>query len=98
MDEKDYVSILAGLGRECLGAIKIVDESDEVIHPEYRELSAEEVYALASGGATELAELVTKSHLSLTGALSWEIIMRLEMVDVFFVTVDNTVITDMARL
>ena len=68
MDENDYVSILAGLGRECLGAIKIVDESDEVVHPEYRELSAEEVYALASEGATESAELVTKSHLSLTGA------------------------------
>ena len=50
MDENDYVSILAGLGRECLGAIKIVDESDEV-----------------SEGATESAELVTKSHLSLTG-------------------------------
>ena len=68
MDENDYVSILAGLGRECLGAIKIVEESDEAIHPEYRELSAEEVYALASEGATESAELVTKSHLSLTGA------------------------------
>jgi len=68
MDENDYLSILAGLGRECLGAIKIVDESDEAIHPEYRELSAEEVYALASEGATESAELVTKSHLSLTGA------------------------------
>ena len=68
IDENDYVSILAGLGRECLGAIKIVDESDEEINPEYRELSAEEVYALASEGATESAELVTKSHLSLTGA------------------------------
>ena len=68
MDENDYVSILAGLGRECLGAMKIVDESDEAINPEYRELSAKEVYALASEGATESAELVTKSHLSLTGA------------------------------
>lgn len=68
MDENDYVSILAGLGRECLGAIKIVDESEEAIIPEYRELSAGEVYALASEGATESAELVTKSHLSLAGA------------------------------
>ena len=68
IDENDYVSILAGLGRECLGAIKIVEESDEIVTPEYRELSAEEVYALASEGATESAELVTKSHLSLTGA------------------------------
>ncbi|MGN1165213.1 MAG: HipA domain-containing protein [Lachnospiraceae bacterium] len=68
MDENDYVSILAGLGKECLGAIKIVDESEETIMPEYCELSGKEVYALASEGATESAELVTKSHLSLTGA------------------------------
>lgn len=59
---------LAGLGRECLGTIKILDETEKVIEPEYRELSSEEVYALASEGATELAKLVTKTHLSLTGA------------------------------
>ncbi len=68
MDENDYLSILAGLGRECLGAIKVIENSDYIIEPEYRELSAKEVYALASEGATESAELVTKSHLSLTGA------------------------------
>ena len=68
IDENDYLSILAALGRECLGAIKILDESDDTISPEYRELSAGEVYALANEGATESAELVTKSHLSLTGA------------------------------
>lgn len=68
MDENDYMSILAGLGRECLGAIKILDVIDEKIVPEYRKLSAEEVYNLAIEGATESAELVTKSHLSLTGA------------------------------
>ena len=68
MDESDYMSILVGLGRECLGAIKIVDERDEIMQPEYRALSSGEVYALASEGATESAELVTKSHLSLTGA------------------------------
>jgi len=68
MDENDYLSILAGLGRECLGAIKIIDENDRMIMPEYRELSEQEVVALASEGATESAELITKSHLSLTGA------------------------------
>lgn len=68
MDENDYVSILAGLGRECLGALKIMDESEDTIIPKYRELSSGEVYALASEGTTESAELVTKAHLSLTGA------------------------------
>ena len=45
MDENDYMLILAGLGQECLGAIKVVDESDKKMQPEYRELPAKEVYA-----------------------------------------------------
>ena len=67
-DEEDYLSILAGLGNECLGAIQILDEDAERITPEYRKLSEEEVRNLAREGATESAQLVTKSHLSLTGA------------------------------
>lgn len=67
-EEKDYLSILSGLGRECLGAIKIISESENAITPEYRELSDLEVKRLAQEGATESAELVTKAHLSLTGA------------------------------
>lgn len=67
-DENDYLSILVGLGQECLGAIKITDENVGQIHAEYRPLTNEEVCKLAKEGATESAELVTKAHLSLTGA------------------------------
>ena len=67
-EENDYLSILAGLGQECLGAIKVIDESIAEIKPEYRKLTNDEVKKLAKEGATESAELVTKSHLSLTGA------------------------------
>ncbi len=67
-DENDYLSILEGLGNECLGAIKILDEKAEKIIPEYRKLTDSEVKSLAREGATESAQLVTKSHLSLTGA------------------------------
>ena len=67
-EETDYLSILASLGRECLGAIKVVSEEDENVESSYRKLSAEEVKSLAQEGATESAELVTKAHLSLTGA------------------------------
>ena len=67
-DEKDYLAILARLGQECLGAIKIIDESRAVLPSEYKELTPEEVKKLAQEGATESAEMVTKSHLSLTGA------------------------------
>lgn len=67
-EENDYLSILAGLGQECLGAIKVIDESIAEIKPEYRKLTNDEVKKLAKEGAAESAELVTKSHLSLTGA------------------------------
>lgn len=68
VDENDYLSILSGLGNECLGAVKIIDEGAEAIVPEYRELTDWEVRKLAREGASESAEIVTKSHLSLTGA------------------------------
>ncbi len=67
-DENDYLAILSGLGQECLGAIRIVDENNTPVAPEYRKLSEQEVHKLAKEGATESAELVTKAHLSLTGA------------------------------
>ena len=67
-EESDYISILYGLGRECLGAIKITAENEEELSPDYCKMTSEEVKKLAQEGATESAELVTKSHLSLTGA------------------------------
>ncbi|MBQ5952403.1 MAG: HipA domain-containing protein [Lachnospiraceae bacterium] len=66
-DEDDYLSILFGLGCECLGAIRI-SRGEEEEESSYRPLSMEEVQALAAEGATKSAELVLQSHLSLTGA------------------------------
>lgn len=68
VDANDYLSILAGLGNECLGAIKILEKGVAEIKPEYRRLSEQEVKELAKEGAAESACLVTKAHLSLTGA------------------------------
>ncbi|MBR6897544.1 MAG: HipA domain-containing protein [Lachnospiraceae bacterium] len=66
-DEDDYLALLYGLGRECLGALRICrDEQEDV--PSYERLSMEQVRALAAEGATKSAELVTKAHISLTGA------------------------------
>lgn len=67
-DENDYLSILAGLGKECLGAIQILEENETLAKSEYCRLSYSEVRDLAREGATESAQMVTKSHLSLTGA------------------------------
>ena len=67
VSEDDYLSILAGLGRECLGAIRIVDESDTA-PAQYQKLTLAQVQALAAEGTTQSAKLVTESHLSLTGA------------------------------
>ena len=68
-DEEDYLTILAGLGKECLGAIRVEESSDkEIEEPNYVPLTPEQVRDLASEGATKSTELLVKSHLSLTGA------------------------------
>lgn len=67
-NENDYLALLLGLGQECLGAIRVVDEEQLNTQAEYKKLTDEEVQKLAKEGASESAELVTKSHLSLTGA------------------------------
>ena len=67
-DSDDYISILKELGRECLGAVQIIDESTEVQKTDYKELTKEDVKALAEEGASKAVNLVIKSHLSLTGA------------------------------
>lgn len=67
-DAGDYLSMIAGLGRECLGAVRIVEDGAETVPAGYQPLSAEEVRQLAREGATQSAELVTRAHLSLTGA------------------------------
>ena len=68
-DEADYLTILAGLGKECLGAIRIEDSADHAVNnPSYEELTIEQVKRLAAEGATKSTELLVRSHLSLTGA------------------------------
>lgn len=67
-DENDYLTILAALGKECIGALKIVDDDYVLVEPNYIILNDNEVAALAKEGAKTSANIVTKSHLSLTGA------------------------------
>ena len=64
----DYISILRELGSECLGAIQIIDEDKPSVKTSYTSLSIEEIKDLAKEGASKSAEIVVKSHLSLTGA------------------------------
>ncbi|MBR5973977.1 MAG: type II toxin-antitoxin system HipA family toxin [Clostridiales bacterium] len=67
VDENDYLSILHGLGRECLGAVQIIAE-DEKLNESYEPVSREEIRALAEEGVSKSTEIVTRAHLSLTGA------------------------------
>lgn len=67
-DTNDYLNILAVLGNECLGAIRIVDNEAAIPVTSYKLLQNAEIKALAQEGATESVQLITKSHLSLTGA------------------------------
>lgn len=68
-DENDYLSLLQALGKECLGAIQVLDPQDPV--PEeaaYRRIEPAEVRKLAAEGATESTKILVQSHLSLAGA------------------------------
>ena len=67
VDESNYLSILHGLGRECLGAIRVT-EKGETQEASYEQISSEHIRELASEGTTKSTDLVVKSHLSLTGA------------------------------
>ena len=67
-EEGDYLSLLAGLGRECLGALMVTEDGAAPDLPDYRRLSEEEMRALAREGAMRSASIVTRSHLSLAGA------------------------------
>ncbi|MCR5848528.1 MAG: HipA domain-containing protein [Lachnospiraceae bacterium] len=66
-DDRDYLSILYSLGRECIGAIQIAKDNENL--PErYVEINKKKIKELASEGTSKSTELVTKAHLSLTGA------------------------------
>jgi len=68
-DPDDYISILKELGRECLGAVQIIENANQTAEEcDYKELTGKEVKALAQEGASFAASLVIDSHLSLTGA------------------------------
>ncbi len=67
VDEGDYLSILHGLGRECLGAICVTEEGEK-LRASYERLTARHLRELAAEGAVKSAEIVAGSHLSLTGA------------------------------
>lgn len=68
VDVNDYLSILENLGSECIGAIRITSEDTKYAEPHFKKLTNQEIAELAKEGATASAKLVTKAHLSLTGA------------------------------
>ena len=67
VDEKDYISMLYNLGRECIGAVRITAEKD-ISEEKYIPVTESEIKQLAAEGATKSTEIITKTHLSLTGA------------------------------
>lgn len=67
-DEEDYLAILSALGKECLGALRIVDDKDVEDAFGYEKLSLKQVKELAAEGATRSTRILMETHLSLTGA------------------------------
>lgn len=66
--EEDYLSVLAGLGNECLGAVRICESNASGCSPSYKKLSKKELLEFAKEGASRSAQFLAKAHLSLTGA------------------------------
>lgn len=67
VDEKDFLTILSFLGRECLGAVKII-EGEDISESEYEPLTEARIKELAAEGATKATQILMETHLSLTGA------------------------------
>ncbi|MBP5254162.1 MAG: HipA domain-containing protein [Lachnospiraceae bacterium] len=67
-DENDFMTLLRGLGKECLGALRVIAEGEMVEENTYEPLSEDRVKELASEGVVKSSEFVLKAHLSLTGA------------------------------
>ena len=62
------MSVLAGLGNECLGAVRICEPGAGECSPSYKKISREELLEFAKEGASKSAQFLAKAHLSLTGA------------------------------
>ncbi len=67
-DEKDYLSILKELGRECIGALMITEDGDDIGPEDYVRLAGEAVKQLAEEGISRATDMLMSTHLSLTGA------------------------------
>ena len=67
-DESDYLTILSGLGQECLGAIQVMEESAKPPEARYVRMTERQMQEFAAEGAVKSAEIVTVLHISLTGA------------------------------
>jgi serine/threonine-protein kinase HipA len=67
-DEQDYLTMLSGLGQECLGAIQVMEENTEPPKARYTRMTEQQLQEFAAEGAIKSAELVTALHLSLAGA------------------------------
>lgn len=66
--EEDYLTILAALGNECLGAIRITEGENPITPPRYKKIGISRIKELAAEGAEDSARLITESRLSLAGA------------------------------
>ena len=67
-DEHDYLTMLSGLGQECLGAIQVMEGNTKPPKARYTRMTEQQLQEFAAEGAIKSAELVTALHLSLAGA------------------------------
>ncbi len=66
--EDDYLSILSGLGDECLGAIRVINPERHTDESSYALMTDDQMADFAREGTLKSAEILTRTHLSLAGA------------------------------
>ena len=64
-DEHDYLTMLSGLGQECLGAIQVMEGNTKPPKARYTRMTEQQLQEFAAEGAIKSAEIVTALHLSL---------------------------------
>ena len=67
-DADDYLAILSKLGNECIGAIRITDQTDTLDIPSYEPVRDSDLYTLSHEDAAEATHFLTGTRLSLAGA------------------------------
>lgn len=68
IDTNDYISLLILLGKECIGALQILEKGYEENKFGYKKITKKEIKELAKVNSDKSIDIIKNTHLSLAGA------------------------------